>query len=136
MKIKSQYYFSLLRKVYFKQYGHFKTIHRSQKVLRSPFKTHQMRSSRKWNQGKYEKPEQEAREGETIVKGQPQLKLGKTKTQKIQLLFVWSLTYTQPKLSDPTRNMQVPACIACKIIETHKPPNHEKVHASSSMHIL
>ena len=67
------------------------------------------------------------REGETTGRGQRQLKINITKKEKKQLIFVWSLAYNLSDLSGPTRNMKVPADLACKIIETHKPPYHDKV---------
>ena len=53
-------------------------------------------------------------------------KINITKKEK-QLIFVWSLAYNLSGLGGPTRNMKVPADLACKIIETHKPPYHDKV---------
>ena len=71
------------------------------------------------NHRKCEKLERikEAREGETKGRGQQQLKINKTKKEKKQLLFVWTLTYNLSNFSGSTRNMKVPASIACKIIE-------------------
>ena len=52
-------------------------------------------------------------------RGQQQLKT-KNKKEKKQLLF--SGLYTlQPVRSGPTRDMKVPAGIACKIMETQSP---------------
>ena len=65
--------------------------------------------------------------GGATGRGQRQLKINTTKKGKKQLIFVWSLAYNLSDLSGPTRNMKVPADIACKIIETHKPPYHDKV---------
>ena len=45
-------------------------------------------------------------------------------------MFVRSLAYNLSDLSGPIRNMKVPADIACKINETHKPPYHDKVLTS------
>ena len=43
------------------------------------------------------------------------------------LIFVWSLAYNLSDFSGPTRNMKVPADIACRINKIHKPPYHGKV---------
>ena len=48
-----------------------------------------------------------------------------TKKGKKQLIFVCSPAYNLSDLSDSTRNMKVPADIACKISETHKPAYHK-----------
>ena len=45
-----------------------------------------------------------------------------TKKGKKQLIFVWFLVYNLSDLSGPTRNMKIPADLACKIKEIHKPP--------------
>ena len=37
-------------------------------------------------------------------------------------LLVWPLSYGLSGLGDPTRNIKVPAGIACRVIEAHKPP--------------
>ena len=60
-------------------------------------------------------------------RGQRQLKINTTNKGKKQLIFVWSIVYNLSDLSGPTRNMKVPADIACKINKTHKPPYHDKV---------
>ena len=65
---------------------------------------------------KKKKTEMEAKDWETV-----QLKINKTKKEKKQLLFVMCMTYNLSDLNGPTRNMKVPAGIACKIIETRKP---------------
>ncbi len=49
-------------------------------------------------------------------RGQRQLKINITKKEKKQLIFVWSLAYNLSDLSGPTRNIKVPADLACKII--------------------
>ena len=65
---------------------------------------------------------------EATGRGQRQQKINITKREKKQLIFVWSLAYNLSDLSGPTtRQMKVPAELACKINETHKPLYHEKV---------
>ena len=54
-------------------------------------------------------------------------KIKTTKEGKKQFILVWYLAYNLSDLSDPTRNMKVPADLACKINETHKPPYHDNV---------
>ena len=66
-----------------------------------------------------------SKRGETIGREQRQLIINKTKKEKKHLFFVWSLDHNLSDLSGPTctkSNMKAPADIACKMIETHKPP--------------
>ena len=84
--------------------------------------THQNRSYRDSETKKTQRHRKGNREGETTGRGQLQLKINETKKVKKQLIFFWSLAYNMSDLSGPTRNMKVPADIACKINETHKPP--------------
>ena len=55
-------------------------------------------------------------------RGQRQLKINTTKKGKKQLIFIGCLAYNMSDLSGPTRNMQFPVVLACKINKTHKPP--------------
>ena len=90
-------------------------------VLRR-FKTSKYVISRQRTQGKRRGTAKESRDVETTGRGQRQLNLNTTKKGKKQFIFVWSLAYNLSTLSGPTRNMKVPADLACNINETHNPP--------------
>ena len=85
--------------------------------------THQIRSYRdSKNKEIKDKSEKEAERGSNFIgRRQWQLKI-QIKKEKNQLLFVWSLSYNLSDFSSFTMNIKVPAIIAYKIIETHKPP--------------
>ena len=65
--------------------------------------------------------------GEATGRGLRQLKINTTKKGTKQIICVWYLDCNLFDLNGHTRNMEVPADLACKINITHKPPYNDKV---------